>query len=169
MNCEKKENWNKRVCKKAVGEAHFTIIFPKADNSNNKIKPSEFFPYIDKINNRFGGSTTKPITLGCWEDKERKSLQCESGFAVETWRDFDVDSKLIKKDASERKKILKKDYNFMKKLARESARDFGQDSVPVVFDNVSDVSLNKGVWVKKLNKNKITGKKIRGDLWKKYI
>jgi hypothetical protein len=167
INCDLKKNWNRKVCKKSVGEAHFTIIYPKADNSNNKINQTEFNKYVNKINSRFGGSTTKPITLGCWIDEKRNKLNCESGFAVETFRDFD--SGMKKLNVIERKKQLEKDYKFLRKIAKDSAIDFGQDSIPVIFDNISDVSLNKGKWLKKINKSKLTGTKIKGDLWKKHI
>ena len=58
INCNLKQNADLDVCKKSVGEAHFTMILPKADNSGNKIKPSRYGKYVDKINNRFGGCTT---------------------------------------------------------------------------------------------------------------
>lgn len=166
MDCTLKKNRNNLVCKKQVGEGHFTIILPKADNSGNKIRQTAFNKYIDRINERFGGSTTKPITLGCWKDEKRGRLQCESGFAVETWRDFDFTPEL---SAIERQRKLNEDFRFMNKLAEESAKEFGQDSVPVVFDNIRDVKLNKGLWRKNIEKNKILGTKIKGDLWKRYI
>jgi len=169
INCNLKKNKNSNVCKKAVGEAHFTMILPKADNSGNKIKPSQFNKYVDKINNRFGGSTTKPIVLGCWKDEKRNKLQCEPGLAVETFSDFDSSPKLSKLNAIQRKEKLNSDFKFMNKLAKESANEFGQDSVPVIFDNISDATLNKGKWKKEIEKSKLTGKKVKGDLWKKNI
>ncbi len=169
INCDLKKNFNNLKCKKAVGEAHFTMILPKADNSGNKIRPIKFNKYLDKINRRFGGSTTKPITLGCWKDENRNKLQCESGFAVETFRDFDSEIELEKLNVPGRRKKLKSDFDFMNKLAKEAATDFGQDSVPVIFDNISDAKLNKGVWKKKIAESKLTGRKVKGDLWKKHI
>jgi hypothetical protein len=169
MDCNLKKNWAKPVCKKRVGEAHFTIILPKADNSGNKIKPSVFSKYVNKINRHFGGSTTKPKTLGCWVDEKRKKLQCETGFSVETFRDFDIDPDLKKLNSDERKKILQKDYAFMRRLAKQSANELGQDSVPVIFDNISDVSLNKGEWKKSISKKKLTKKKYSPDIWDKEI
>ncbi len=121
------------------------------------------------MNRRFGGTTTKPITLGCWRDEKRNNLICEPGLAVESFLDFYSNPKLKKLDAEQRKKKMNNDYKFMQKLAKESANEFGQDSVPVIFDNISDVSLNKGKWKKKIAKSKLTGKKIKGDLWKKHI
>jgi len=168
-NCKLKKNKNKPACKKAVGEGHFTIIMPKADNSGNKIKQNSFIKHLDSINRRFGGSTTKPLTLGCWKDESRSKLQCESGFAIETWRDFDSSPDLQKLDAIEREKKLQQDFNFMNKIARDSAKEFGQDSIPVIFDNITDAKLNKGIWKKKIAKSKLSGKKIKGDLWKKNI
>ncbi len=169
IDCTLKKNKNLQKCKRSVGEAQFVMILPKADNSGNKIKPKQYNKYVDKINRRFGGSTTKPLTLGCWIDSKRNNLVCEQGLAVETFLDFDSDPKLKKLNSEERKKKMSSDYRFMQKLAREAANDFGQDSVPVTFDNISDVSLNKGKFKKRINKSKLTGKKVNGDLWKKNI
>jgi len=169
INCNLKKNMNLEKCKKAVGEAHFTIILPKADNSGNKIRPSRYGKYVDRINSRFGGSTTKPITLGCWKDEEKDKIQCESGLAIESWRDFDSTPELKKLNSIERKKKMNQDFKFMNKIAEKSAKEFGQDSVPIIFDNIKDVKLNKGEWRQKLVKSKLTGKKIEGDLWDKNI
>ena len=169
INCNLKQNANLEVCKKQIGEAHFTMILPKADNSGNKIKPSRYGKYVDKINNRFGGSTTKPITLGCWKDEERDQLTCESGLAIETWRDFDSTHELKNLNSIERKKKMNQDFKFMNKIAENSAKEFGQDSVPIIFDNIKDVKLNKGEWRQKLVKEKLTGEKVNGDLWDKSI
>jgi len=169
INCNLKQNANLDICKKSVGEAHFTMILPKADNSGNKIKPSRYGKYVDKINTRFGGSTTKPITLGCWKDEEKDKIQCESGLAIETFRDFDSNPELKKLDSIERKKKMNQDFKFMNKLAEKSAKEFGQDSVPIIFDNIKDAKLNKGEWRQKLVKSKLTGEKIEGDLWDKNI
>lgn len=169
VDCDLKKNFSKPSCKRAVGEGHFTIILPKADNSGTKIKPKVFSKYVDKINKNFGGSTTKPKTLGCWVDEKRGKLQCESGVAIESWRDFDANPDMKKLNSNERQNVLKKDYAFMKRLAKESANEFGQDSVPVIFDNIVDVSLNKGKWKKSIAKNKLTGKKMPSDMWNKEI
>jgi len=170
INCNLRKNANLEVCKKRVGEAHFTIILPKADNSGNKIKPSKYNKYIKKINHRFGGSTTKPVTLGCWKDEERDALVCEEGVAIESFRDFDSNPELKKLDAIERKKKMNQDFKFMNKLAEQSARNFGQDSVPVIYDNIKDAKLNKGEWRKKLVKSKLTGEKIDSEtLWDRNI
>lgn len=169
IDCNLEKNKNEFKCKKAVGEAQFTIIFPKADNSGNKINPDSYSKYVDRINSRFGGSTTKPITLGCWRDEKRNKLQCESGFAVETFRDFDISEELRKLDAIKRKDKLKEDFDFINAIAKDSAIEFGQDSIPVIFDNITDAKLNKGMWKKSIEKSKLSGKKIGGNLWKKHI
>lgn len=165
IDCSKRENARSDKCKRQVGEGFFTMILPKADNSSNKIKPDRFNSYISRINSRFGGSTTKPITLGCWKDEKRNKLNCETGFAIETFRDFDGSDL----DAIERKNKLEEDDKFLNDLAQEAANEFGQDSVPVIYDNIVDVKLNKGMWRKDIEKEKLTGKKIKGNLFKKYI
>lgn len=168
IDCSKKQNWKNKKCKAQVGEALFTIVLPKADNSKNKIRPSSYNKYVKKINRRFGGSTTKPITLGC--EIRNNKIQCESGLAIETWLDFDSNPELKKLNSQERKEKLKKDYKFLRELAKQSAKDFGQDSVPVIFDNITDVSLNKGIWKKRIEKSKLTGKKIDSNkLWENNI
>jgi len=168
LDCNLKKNAKLKECKARVGEAHFTMILPKADNSGRKIKPSIHKKQINKVNKHFGGSTIKPITLGCWRDEERKKLQCESGYAVETFRDFDSDPKMKKLDAIERRKVLKKDHTKMKLIAKSVAKEYGQDSVPVIYDNITDVSLVKGEWKPKINRSK-TGKKITGDVFNKNL
>ena len=102
-------------------------------------------------------------------DEERDKLQCEEGLAIETFRDFDSNPELKKLDAIERKKKMNQDFKFMNKLAEQSAKDFGQDSVPVIFDNIKDAKLNKGKWKEKLVKSKLTGEKIEGDSWERNI
>ncbi len=169
IDCSLKRNRNKRSCLRKVGEAHFTMILPKADNSGNKIKPSRYKEYIKKINTRFGGSTTKPITLGCWVDEERDKIQCEQGLAIETFLDFDSNPELKKLNSMERKKKMNQDFKFMNKLAEQSANEFGQASVPVIFDNISDAKLNKGMWRKKIEKSKLTGEKIENDSWERHV
>jgi len=169
MDCKLKKNWGNDSCKKAVGEAHFTIILPKADNSGNKISPSSFVKHISKINDRFGGSTTKPITLGCWRDEKRNKLQCEAGLAVESWRDFDSDEKMSRLNSYERKRQLEKDFDFMNRVAKDSANEFGQDSVPVIFDNITDAKLNKGRWKQRIDDSKLTGKKVSDDLFNDLV
>ncbi len=161
INCDLKKNWNRKVCKKSVGEAHFTLIYPKADNSNNKINQTEFNKYVNKINSRFGGSTTKPITLGCWIDEKRNKLNCESGFAVETFRDFD--SGMKKLNVIERKKQLEKDYKFLRKIAKDSAIDFGQESILVQFDNIRDVTFIPGKRIDRLNIKKLRKEDLFSD------
>jgi len=122
------------------------------------------------IDNRFGGSTTKPTTLGCYTDKGK--IFCETGFQIQVYRDFDTpyqDNNVLKKmNVPERKKQLKQDYAFMKRQASILANSFGQDSIPVVYDNVSDISYLKGQWREKMKKNR-TGKKLTDKPFKKYI
>lgn len=128
--------------------------------------------YVNKNrehNNNFGGSTIKPITLGCWIDPKRKGrLQCETGFAIEAWRDFDSDKKMKNFNNSKKEAQLQKDKQFMKRIANEAAFEFGQASVPAVFDRVDSVDLMEGEWKPKIEKNKV-GKKIKGNLFNKYI
>lgn len=171
IDCNLKQNINKNECKKKVGEAVFSIIIPKADNSGNKIKVSTIKNHIKKINKRFGGSTTKPVTLGCWNDEERGKLQCETGLEVSTFRDFDTpyDPTLRKLNSRERKEMLAKDFNYMKDVANDIAEEFGQDAVPVIYDNVSDIAFVKGPWRKKMDSSKLAGRKIAGDPFDKNI
>lgn len=170
IDCSLKKNSRNKKCLRQVGEAVFSIIIPKGDNSRNKIKHKEFDKCRNAIHNRFGGSTTKPTTLGCYTDKEK--IQCEMGFQVSAYRDFDTpyqeNNELRKLNVQERQKKLKQDYAFMKKQATKIAKSFGQDSVPVIFDNVSDISYLRGQWRNKMKKNR-TGKKLTSKPFKKYI
>lgn len=175
IDCSKRENKDLHTCKKAVGEAHFTVIFPKADNNESRIDPNRFKRYVDAINDEFGGSTTKPITLGCWFDNDRGAMQCESGFAIETFRDFDEKDmqgnfKWKHLDAVQRKQKLNDDFRFLNALSSKAAREFGQDSIPVIFDGINDAKLNKGNWKQEISPDKLTGEKIPSDtLWDEHI
>ena len=170
INCSIKKNFNKEICKKQVGEGIFSIIIPKADNSRNKIKHSEHKKLMKQIHKNFGGSTTKPTTLGCYSDKGK--LQCETGFKVMGFRDFDTpydDGSLKKKNSQERIKRLKEDYSFMKKIAKKFAILYGQDSIPVIYDNVNDISYIKGKWQESIPKKKVYDKKMPKDPFLEYI
>ena len=169
INCSLKKNMLKSQCsRKPVGEAMYIMILPKGDNSGRKIKVERYGKYIDKINSRFGGSTIKPIKLGCWKDGKRNKMQCEAGFSVETWRDFDADEKMKRYNSIKRRHQLNSDFSYMKGLAKESAEEFGQAFVPVVYDELNDVTLMKGNWQKKLPNSMIKGK-IQKDLFGKNI
>lgn len=167
INCNLKKNLRLDACKRRAGEGHFTMILPKADNSGRKIKPQVYKKYINRINKNFGGSTIKPITLGCWRDEKRKRMQCETGFAVETFRDFES-SGLSDLNSSQRTKKLEQDHKFMQKVGRDVAKELGQDSVPVIYDNISEVSLEKGEFKKRIANNKVRGR-VNGDIFDNNI
>lgn len=162
INCDLPKNAKTKQCKARVGEAHFTMILPKADNSGRKINASIQKKHINKVNDHFGGSTVKPITLGCWHDKERGKMQCETGLAVETFRDFDSDPEMKKLDAIQRKQQLQRDYSKMRSIAKSAAKEYGQASVPVIYDNISDVTLVEGRWSESISSSK-TGEVMEGD------
>ena len=170
IDCSSKKNSKKEKCKKQVGEAVFSILVPKADNSRNKINHKEYNKVRKEIHKRFGGSTTKPTTLGCYTDKGK--IYCETGFQIQAYRDFDTpyqkNNELKSLDAQQRQKKLKEDYAFMKRQASILAKSFGQDSVPVIYDNVSDISYLKGQWRNKMRKSRV-GKKVTDKPFRKYI
>ena len=171
IDCSLKKNRRNKKCLRDVGEAIFSIIIPKGDNSNNKINQRSIKKYINRMNSRFGGTTTKPITLGCWTDEKRKKLQCEVGMKVSVYVDWDSTSRkdLRKLDVQQREARLKSDYNFMKRVAKDMANEFGQDTIPVIYDNVRDIAFVKGAVKKKLNKKLLSGKKTPKDPFKKHI
>ena len=170
IDCSLKKNAKNMKCKRQVGEAVFSIIIPKADNSRYKINHKEYDKVRKEIHKRFGGSTTKPTTLGCYTDKRK--IQCETGMEIQVFRDFDTpyqkNNELKKLDSIQRQKKLKEDYAFMKRQASILAKSFGQDSIPVIYDNVSDISYLKGQWRNKMKKNR-TGKKLTDKPFKKYV
>lgn len=165
VNCDIKQNWNKEECK--AKEGFFQVIIPKGDNSKYKIKREYYKKYLSEINDRFGGSTIKPITLGCWYN-EKKKLICEPGFSIEEFRDFDSKKEMKNFSPKQKKEQLKKDYKFLQDIAKRIGKEFGQWSVPVVYQEIPDVSLIPGEYKKRLPKI-MTEKKIKGDLFKKYI
>lgn len=166
VNCNLKKNKNNAKCKRAVGEGVFSMIIPKADNKRNKIKHDVIKKHINKINGRFGGSTTTPTTLGCWRDEARGGkMQCETGMKVITYRDFEG-SKL---DAEERRTKLDSDYKFVKKVAKEMGKELGQDAIAVTYDNVEDVSFVPGEWKANMPKSKVYARKETDMPFKKLI
>ena len=174
VDCNLKKYAKTEVCKRAVGEANFVMVLPKADNSGRKINLEEHKKYIKRVNDNFGGSTTKPVTLGCWIDEKRgDKIQCEEGFAVEAFRDFDAKDekgkcKLCDFDAIQRKNKLQDDFKIMKKIAKDVALEYGQASVPIIFDNIHEVTLTEGKRKESISRLK-TGKKMPENLFERYI
>ena len=172
VNCNLKKNRSKAICRKS--EAEFSIIIPKRDNSGRKVKHKVLHRYIERVNGIFGGSTAKPITLGCWYDKKRRKIQFEEGFAIMAVRDFDTpyNERISRiKTNKGREDQLRKDHNAVKRIAKTIAKDLGQDSVMVVYDNIVDASFERGKWKKKISDLKVYKKNRLGktDLFKKYI
>ena len=165
INCNLKKNRNTTACKRKVGEGIFSIIIPKADNQNNKIKHSVIKKHINKLNKHFGGSTTTPTTLGCWRDEKRKNMICETGLKVISYRDFEG-SKL---DSTERKSKLDSDYKFIKQVAKVMGKELGQDSIATTYDNVRDVSFVPGEWKDKMPKSKVYNRKETDKPFKDFI
>lgn len=163
IDCSLKKNRNNKLCKKkcSIGEGQFSIILPKKDNSGRPIKPKNVQKYIAGVNKIFGGSTTIPITKGCYTEGDK--FFCEEGIQISGVRDFDgkyASSEFKKMGCSQRKKQLENDYKELKKLAEKSAGEFGQDSVMVVYDNIADASFIGDNYKKQLPKNMLGKKKI---------
>ena len=144
LNCSLKKNKNNSLCKRKIksGEAIFSVIMPKRDNSGQKINNKLYQKYISKINNRFGGSTTMPSVLGCFVNEQSGRTECEANIRIDAVRDFenpfDDRSNL---SISERKELLKEDFKFMKKIAKHSGDEFGQTAMLVIKDDIDDASL----------------------------
>lgn len=155
VNCDLKKNRNKESCKRQAGEARFEILLPKRDNSGRKINVNRYKKYIGNFNNNFGGSTLIPSSLGCWIDKERNKIQCEEGFILTAFRDFDSDPRLKKLNFSQRRRKLDSDFKKVKELARKAGREFGQAEIAVIYDNINNADLVKGKWMEKINDRKI--------------
>jgi hypothetical protein len=63
----------------------------------------------------------------------------------------------------ERKKQLEKDYKFLRKIAKDSAIDFGQESILVQFDNIRDVTFIPGKRIDRLNIKKLRKEDLFSD------
>lgn len=157
INCNLKRNRYKSHCKKkAVGEAEFKVILPKRDNSGRKINIKIHKRYIDRMNKRFGGTTTKPQVLGCFKDpKSKNQFQCEQNIVIEAVRDFDSSIKLKNLSAGKRAKKLKEDFSFVKRLAKDAGKQFGQESIMIQFDRIADATFVGGKRKKRLSEDKI--------------
>jgi len=155
IDCSKKQNFKNKVCLRAVGEAQFSIVIPKNDNSGKPIKKTILRKYINRVNDVFGGSTTVPTTKGCFFDK--KKFFCEDGLQITGVRDFDTkyNKKLKKLNSLQRKKKMSNDYKKMRKIGKEAAKQLGQDSVMVIHDSIADASFVPGRFKSKLRKSKI--------------
>ena len=160
INCNLKKNLNNKTCKKAVGEAEFSVVLPKSDNSGNPIKKATLKKYINRMNRVFGGSTTIPTTKGCYFDN--KKFFCENGLKIVGVRDFDSKyaPQLKKLNAVERKKMLKKDYKEVKKIGKDAGNELGQDSVMVVSNFINDATFVPGTFKKEVKKGKRGKKEI---------
>ena len=164
INCSLKKNKNNSKCKKAkkiYGEGEFSMVLPKYDNSGKPIKAKKIQSYIKGVNDIFGGSTTIPVTKGCYTEGDK--FFCEEGLKIIGSRDFDgkySKSKFKKMTKLQRKKQLEKDYGKLIKLAKQSSKDFGQDSIMITYDEVKDVSFVGNDYKKRLPKKLIGKKKI---------
>ena len=170
INCNLKRNKNKKECKinyHKVREARFELILPKRDNSQSKIDYKRFNKYTTKINKIFGGSTTHPVTLGCYYDKKFNRPYCEEGFKITAVRDFDgmyTEPKLKNYSDAQKQAELKRDYKRVKQIAKLAGKEFGQESIMVLQDNIHDADYVKGKKRKRLQKNK-----LHENLFEKHI
>jgi len=129
-----------------IREKEHTITVPKYDNSGRKIRPEVIKKYSNLLSERFGGVTIYPSVLGCWVDK---GIQyCEENIILRANRDLDKIKDL------KRRKIIKKDRAFIKKLSKDIGMDLGQEVVLTSEDNV-EVSYRKGLKREELEKEKI--------------
>lgn len=160
IDCDLKKNWGKNLCKKAVGEGKYSIVLPKFDNSGKRINSSVHKKYVRRMNERFFGSTTNPNVLGCFESSDKRiGTRCESNIIINSVRDFEGGDL----NSNQRKRKLKEDFNFMKKLGKQAGKEFGQESVLVQFDNVRDVTFVPGRRVNKLSSKKLRKEDLFSD------
>lgn len=124
-------------------EAEFKIIFPKYDNSGNRINPERFNPYFNKIISEFDGFTLIPEALGCWRDEKSGKVMCDENMVVFT-----------SADTSDQREINRK-YNFLKQLSKDIGKEFGQASVFVENDAIYDVSFMKGKFKRGLGREEV--------------
>lgn len=159
IDCSLKRNRNKQVCKtrkKSIGEAEFSVILPKRDNSGQKINNRLYQKYISKMNKRFGGSTINPNLMGCFKNKDTKRIECETNLKVSSIRDFEnpFDDKSHLTDP-QKKRLLDEDFKFLKKLSKEAGDEFGQTAMLTIRNNIDDASLILTKRKVKLRPNKI--------------
>jgi len=156
IDCSLKKNAHLEKCKRAVGEARFSLILPKRDNSGRPIKTKLLNKYIKGMNNIFGGSSTLPRIEGCYIDKKGKAF-CEQNIEIIGVRDFEspYDKSLRKLNSREREKKLNKDWVEVKKLGKKARKEFGQESVLLINDKINDATIYKGKGYKKISNKKI--------------
>lgn len=147
-------NAKKEACLKAVGEGSYSLTLPKRDNSGQKIDNKLHMRYINRMNKRFGGTTTRPRALGCFINQRGKS-ECEENIVIESVRDFDASKDLQRLDSIERMKKLRDDFRFVKDLGKDAGEQFGQESIMVQFDRIQDATFIGGQRKSKLSSDKI--------------
>jgi len=164
IDCSLKKNARNKKClrkRKSIGEGEFYMIIPKNDNSGKAIRPKKIQSYIKQVNGIFGGSTTIPVTKGCYV--ENNTFFCEEGVKITANRDFNgkyASDKFKKMSTAQRTRQLNKDYKDLKQIAKKSAKELGQDSIMVSYDKIVDVSFMGDNYKKRLPQKLIGKKKI---------
>lgn len=128
-----------------INDREYKIIIPKWDNSGRKIRPDELEDIGKKMSEHFGGVTIFPSVLGCWKDPEGK-LQCEENAVFSSFSDS---------ESFENWEMQKKiDEEFIKNLAEDLGKRFGQESI-VIAENKVEVNFIKGKYQKELPSEKL--------------
>ncbi len=124
-------------------EREHVLILPKFDNDGHRIEVDMLRKYATMMAKEFDGVSIAPTTLGCWVPKGGE-LQCEENIKLSSSRDLDDMS-----DA-EAETRMRKDRQFMDKLAKAAGDEFGQDAIFVQTDIIKDFDLKAGRWVREL-------------------
>ncbi len=170
-------------------EPEFSIMIPAYDNSRRKIRPKHFKKYIDRLNNRFGGSTVTANTLGCFVNPDTKppKVECEKNHKIRIARDWDSPFiKTIEDRAFEpretatepekkaamawQRQIIEEDWDFVRKVARDIGEEFGQTGVFADFALLEEVSTIPGRRQEKLGDSKVfKNRKLPADVFKRTL
>lgn len=118
--------------------ADYRMVFPKRDNSGQRIRPDVLAEYPRAMGRRFGGVTVYPTVLGCYVSQETGDFQCEENVvAVSTARErFPSESQ--------------QNEEFIENLGRRAAVDLGQEAIFEVETRDEDAHFIGGVRTQRL-------------------
>jgi len=130
-----------------IDDIAYTLIVPKYDNNNRKIKTSIITRFAKRMAKQFNGVTVHPTVLGCWTDNNNE-LICEENVQIYSIRDTEQLPHMDKQA------LTVQDIEFMNELAQEVGKELGQASV-LVSHARTEITFVSGAYQPELPANKV--------------
>ncbi|MFB6182538.1 MAG: hypothetical protein ABEI78_00585 [Candidatus Nanohaloarchaea archaeon] len=128
---------------KQLNDLELSIIAPKFDNSDNKIKPDMVKPTAEKLSEEFGGVSIEPSVLGCWKPEDGE-LMCEENMEISTSLDTENSDSPSRAEAE----------RIVERQAEKIGDELGQAAV-MTSESKEEVSFQDGEYKDKLNEKKL--------------